>query len=251
MESAIASSGASAAAERGKVAFVKLAISCLVYAFICLAALAANPERALKVENSTFHSAGPGQGVAVELSLVNISRRTITAWAGSVEGHYPDGTTRTTQFTVDYISELLPAGAEHREFRGNTTRSESVMLPAGAAGALPVSVNATVQMVALDDDSALGDATLIRQLASERRSRARTMTELLEAVAQARHAPDAKAALKALVEKHDPKGRSIMWQQLRPDWGPAHLDAVISGYTATRDLLVQHSNLKEVLENDR
>lgn len=200
-----------------------------------------------------------GPDARVEVKLTNVSNKTVTAWAYSVEGRYPDGSSRSTFAMVDEVSSLLGASLpvpkgdrEPAEFRSGILRTRLSRLPLSKRGEFPTSVTAVVEMVALDDGTAQGDIVRIRQLSGARRSMAASISSVLADIQRARESTDPKASLRATIEKLSkdttgPRQGGLMLQQLMPllDQEPVSLDRALAAYKAYRDLLNQHSDLKE------
>jgi hypothetical protein len=209
-------------------------------------ALAAGPKTALRVADSRVRVAGDHAVVTVTLS--NSHSKTVTAWGQYVEGQYADGSKQSNYLVTDDVTALLHGNPEDRMFRADATRELDVALPLDANGAPPVIISASVKMVVYDDRSAVGDAREIDRLAVARRSMALHWSATIDDIETIRKMPDPKAALKAYITDH-PEG-GVMLQQLVPlfDAGPAAVDAALSVYKETRDLLLQHSVLSGAKE---
>jgi hypothetical protein len=147
-------------------------------------------------------------GSQSHVRLTNTGSQPVTAWSLAATTQAEGGRTRREVYTVDgYLSELthgLPGAAKHRE-RLMPGQSRQIPLDALPAGARVDAVAAV-----LDDGTAIGDETALRQIFAARakeRDGLKAVTDAFADVLPAKHGEEAVTALKerfnALVQRDD------------------------------------------------
>lgn len=109
--------------------------------------------------------ASPARLFSIAIVVSNVSPKTITAYSYTVNATYADGSRETNNAMDDAISELvtdaiapiLGMPAVHQQFGPGQTRTISAFVPLAADGSAPVSLNAEIPTVVLDDGAAIGD----------------------------------------------------------------------------------------------
>jgi hypothetical protein len=205
-------------------------------------------ETAVQVVSTAVKNVDAGHA-RVDITLKNVSQRTVTAWQWSVEGHYADGSTRSQSGALDDVSALI-APDPTSAFRPGTTRTFQASLLADINGQPPSSATTTLLMVAFDDQTALGDHVLIARLASGRRSMAAQLIDQLDEVQKLLQAPSPKAAAKARIAeqqaKHAGLGILQIYSLIANDAPASSVDSAVAIFRNFQSILAKHSVLKEL-----
>jgi hypothetical protein len=192
-------------------------------------------------------------GPQSHVRLTNTGSQPVTAWSLAATTQAEGGRTRREVYTVDgYLSELthgLPGAAEHRErlMPGQSRQIPLDTLPAGAR------VDAVAAV--LDDGTAIGDETALRQIFTARakeRDALKAVTDTFAAVLPATHGEEAVTALKerfsALVQRDDSipcRAALEAVQSLQRGMPPDQIDQSLQKYagfvTRQYELAARHS----------
>jgi hypothetical protein len=144
-----------------------------------------NTEGLVRVKAASVSRVTPAGAVA-RVEFVNQSHKRIVAYTASVSCRYTDGELFSIPVTTDMVWALslralgFPEPQEAR-FGPGEVSVVTVTFPPSASGGVP-SIEASVEMVAFDDKSAIGDPKHITALRSSRLREAESLAELLDDV---------------------------------------------------------------------
>jgi TonB family protein len=246
----------------------------LHFAAIVLAAalpvLAADtsPDSALQVTSTDLQVVStPARRAEAYIVVRNVSSRTITHFSYSVLARYADGSEQTTRGKVDLLNSLMldelrplsgsaqSPGSLERLGLGDS-RKITALFPLSAEGLAPVSVTTRIVMVVLDDNTALGDPTEIRNLQYGRMQDVQWFSALVADLRSVKNSPSPKKAVDELIlslsggassgDSITP-GRVAMLRMVlkaldRPA-GVQSLDKALVVYEAQLAFVTKHSNL--------
>lgn len=184
----------------------------------------------------------------VDMTLINGTQKTITAWAWSVEARYVDGSTRSHVGTVDVVTDLLLPNKD-RAFRSGTSRTFEDSLPLGPQGDPPTSAVASLTMVVFADQTAIGDRLEIGRLAALRKSLADLEAHELQDIQKALNDPSPKEALRVAVAEREAKGQgdammSQILTQLKNNVPSEAVASAMAGLRTYQVLLASQSTLE-------
>jgi hypothetical protein len=169
-----------------------------------------SPDSALQVTSTSLQLFNSTAKLArVALVVTNVSSRTITGFSYSVLARYPDGSERTTGASVELVFPLmldelrpLSGGAQIpssiERLGPGQSKTLTTFVPLSGDGLAPV-VTTKIVMVALDDNTALGDLKEIRRLQAGRLPYVEDMSSLVAELRRVRGSPSPKKAADDLV----------------------------------------------------
>jgi hypothetical protein len=152
----------------------------------------------------------PARRAEAYIVVRNVSSRTITHFSYSVLARYADGSEQTTRGKVDLLNSLMldelrplsgsaqSPGSLERLGLGDS-RKITALFPLSAEGLAPVSVTTRIVMVVLDDNTALGDPTEIRNLQYGRMQDVQWFSALVADLRSVKNSPSPKKAVDELI----------------------------------------------------
>jgi hypothetical protein len=222
----------------------------------------------------TVHMAAAptGNSVPVSVDLLNISSKTITAFAFTVVARYADGTEANAWKSLDILggtifkSEPGTLRSGGGTLRSSETLHSSVLLRLGSRGSLPTFAAGRATTVLWDDRTALGDAEEIQRILDHRRdlgTQLRAVVADLRAaqadpgVRSAGNGPERAARLSALVadqmsrarDKAPDPGAARRLELLKPfsdvlaDGVDFVFDRMLADQEAFQRAMIEHSTL--------
>lgn len=251
-------------------------ILALLTACLAVGAVAFGADRApgdvLQVISVDVRPPGPDAQrghVQAELKLRNNSPGIVTAYRYELVATYADGTRRTSDAGVDEVSQLANELVRKRQgqggdaqankpesqlFRPGETRTTLVACPLSASAQPPVSVDARITMVALDDGTVFGDEREIEALRLSRRHQVESLTAFVNDLRRIKAHPDPGAfAGKLAAEARNSKAADSASQlrrnllggvaaMLQRDAGA--IEKWLAGYETHLAVLVEQSDLR-------
>jgi hypothetical protein len=215
--------------------------------------------------------AGPQRGyVQIEMKLRNNSPRIVTAYRYELVASYADGSRRTSDAGVDEVSQLANelvrkrlgqgGGAqannpESQLFLAGGTRTAKAAFPLSADAQPPVSVDARITMVVLDDGTVFGDEGEIEALRLSRRHQVESLTAFVDDLRRIKKHPDPAAlAGKLAAEARNSQAADMASQvrrnllggvaaMLQRDAGA--IEKWLAGYETHLAVLVEQSVLRD------
>jgi hypothetical protein len=187
----------------------------------------------------------------VSLNIRNNSHKTITAVKWFVEGRYSDGSVKTSDLDVDWVSDLIIIeNNQDQSFRPGMERTVPTSLPLGPNGELPVITQAKLTAIVFSDNTGIGDKEQIRIFGAIRKSMANNEAEALNEIDRAFHSPSPKDTLRSAFNDREAKKKSTSGTLtqtlglLEKDAPIETVKSIVATLARYRDVLVQHSNLE-------
>lgn len=161
--------------------------------------------------------AGTERGhVQIEIKLRNNSPGIVTAYRYELVASYSDGSRRMSDAGVDEVSQLAnelvrkrlgqgggaqASNPESQIFLPGGTRTRPAAFPLSADAQPPVSVDARITMVALDDGTVYGDKSEIEALRLSRRQQVEPLTAIVDDLRRIKEHPNPAAYATKLAEE--------------------------------------------------
>jgi hypothetical protein len=209
------------------------------------------PDHVIAVRSVTLKPAR-GSAILAEVELVNNGSETITAYTTTVTLQYPDGRAVSQSVTTDvvYLLGMDRIGFAHPtevRFDPGVVTVEHVALSANRETGPAATATAKVEMVAMEDGSALGAPEYIRNLQTERSRDADVMDDVVLVLGDLLQAPEPRSELKNAIARRMASERRS--SQLQAILAPvvadgAHIDVALKLYKARRDICREHAILK-------
>ncbi|MEO8657799.1 MAG: hypothetical protein ABI693_04975 [Bryobacteraceae bacterium] len=213
----------------------------LVLAMLCFPAFAQLTPVSVAVV-STGIKATVNEQAQVEILVRNGTNHEVTGYSWVVTGTYPDGSTKSHSGTIDMIGTgSLPAG-------GTKTIDDTLPLKNGYT---PITISASLTMVAFDNNTAVGDKEKVAHFIGIRQDMAQRWAKELAQIDGAMKSASPKDTLKAYLEQRDavdPDRGAGMARQvlglLEIDVPRSTLDPIIAKFHAYQNLLEGQSKLE-------